>query len=571
MPRPHAVTTPFLIALSLLLSIGVVIFLWLWDRGGNSAGNNPGEDWFLRTSSGGSPLFVHDSGHSGKRFFPEIMGGGICVLDVDRDGLMDLYWVQGGSAGLAGHSGKSDPPRGNVLLRNLGNLNFEDITAESGVGDVGYGMGCACGDFDNDGDTDLYVTNVGPNVLYRNDGKGSFSNVTATANVGDPAWSTSSAFSDFNGDGLLDIWVTNYVHWSVETEGTCFSPDGVGDYCSPGRYGPVPDSVYLNKGDGTFADVSERSGVGQVPGNGLGIATGDYDADGDQDAYVANDQMPNHLWINDGQGRFVNKALLAGCALNQHGAVEAGMGVAAIDFDDDGDLDLFMSHLGGESNTIYSNNGGSFHDATAATGLAVPSIPYTGFGLDFSDFDHNGLLDLYIANGRVALSEPRFSRDDPYAEPNMLLELRNDGRFYTVQPSGGMAAPPVATSRGCVSVDLDNDGDLELLVVNKDGPADLLENVAGARGHWMILHVVTNAGAPAIGAVVEVTMADRRIVRIVNPAHGYLSSRDPRVHIGLGPLTAIDKVSVRWPDGSTREFDGLAVDRIHRLEPPEVP
>ncbi|MFQ5491719.1 MAG: CRTAC1 family protein, partial [Phycisphaerae bacterium] len=406
----------------------------------------------------------------------------------------------------------------------------------------------------------------GPNVLYRNNGDGTFSDVTEQAGVGDPAWSQSAAFVDYDADGLADLMVVNYVRWSIRSDRQCFSAADVRGYCGPSNYqAPMPDTLYHNEGQGHFADVSASAGLGAAFGNGLGVACGDYNNDGLTDIYVANDGMPNQLWLNQGQGKFLDEALLTGCAVNMQGASEAGMGVAAVDADHDGDLDLFMSHIRGESNTFYVNQGGWFEDTTARMGLGAASVDFTGFGLGFADFDHDGLLDLYLVNGRVNFFEPAFDGDDVFAEPNQLFAGRGESQFEEVMPRGGTLPELIATSRGTAFGDLDNDGDTDVVVINKDGPVHLLRNVRGEQGHWIIFRVLNDTGGYALDAVVKLEAAGQVQMRRVQRAYSYGASNDPRVHFGLGTAKTVDRVTVRWIDGGQAEFGPFEAGQIHDL------
>jgi len=359
------------------------------ERGGAARSAADGA-WFEDIAARAGVDFVHSSGHQTKHLLPEIMGGGVALFDLDNDGLLDLYFVQSGNL--------ADPAAGtgNRVYRNRGDGTFEDVTAPSGGGIRGYGMGVAAGDFDNDGFTDLYVTNFGRNVLLRNDGHGHLVDVTAKAGVASDGWSTSAAFLDYDNDGWLDLFVTHYINWRPSGEVECFSLTGVPDYCSPASYDlPSAGTLYHNNGDGTFTDVSARAGIRAAVGNGLGVVAGDVNGDGRVDIFVANDRTPNHLWINEGGGHFRESALVMGVALDQDGTAKSGMGVDAVDVDDDGDLDLLVVNLDGESDSFFRNRGGFFTDDTASAGLRIPSRPFTRFGAGFVDFDNDGFLDLY--------------------------------------------------------------------------------------------------------------------------------------------------------------------------------
>ncbi len=518
-------------------------------------------EWFEEAAAASNVDFEHVFAVVQRYYFPEIMSGGVGLLDYDGDGYLDIYFVQGGDL----EPSTPNRPR-NRMYRNRGDGTFEDVTAATGTGDTGYGMGCACGDYDGDGDVDIYVTNVGPNVLYRNNGDGTFTDVTEVAGVGDPSWGTSAAFTDYDGDGHPDLFVVNYIQWFPERERTCWLRLGQRDYCGPNRYkAPAPDTLYHNMGDGTFEDVSESTGLRQAYGNGLGVAPGDFNADGLMDFYVANDQMPNQLSINAGDGRFIEDALMSGCALNQSGAAEAGMGVMAADVDNDGDLDLFMSHLREESNTLYLNDKGLFDDATAMMGLGAPSMPYTGFGLGFADFNHDGDLDLFIANGRVRLAEPAYRQDRPYAEPNQLFRGLGHGHFAEVLPRGGTSRPLVEASRGAGFGDLDNDGDIDIVIVNRGAEAHLLRNLVGSEGNWVMFRVLNRHGGDALGAAVRIRVANSVQWRHVQVAYSYCSSNDARVHFGLGRYGNVEEVLVRWPGDRKEQFGPFSAGQVYEL------
>lgn len=514
--------------------------------------------WFEEVAEEIGVRFEHDSGHVTRHFLPEIMTGGVGLLDYDGDGHLDIYLVQ--ASGLQSPPGKR---KSNVLYRNRGDGTFAQPAGPTGIEDDGYGMGCACADYDRDGDTDIYLTNVGKNELYSNNGDGTFS--PASAVVADPGWSTSAAFLDYDNDGDLDLFVTNYIEWSVENEEECFVR-GQPSYCSPTKYdAPAQDRLYRNNGKSGFEDVTHLAGIDTSKGNGLGVTTGDFNGDGHMDIYVANDASPNHLWINTGKSSFTNEALVAGCALNQEGVAEAGMGIAAADVDHDGDLDLFMSHLRNETNTFYRNQGRWFEDHSGSIGLGAPSASFTGFGLGFADFDHDGRLDVYVVNGRVERLQPQLNPDDPFAEPNQLFAGTADGRFREVLPRGGTAKAFLENSRGAAFGDIDNDGDIDIVVTNRDGPARVLRNIAGTRDNWIAFDVRDQRGRVALGARLLIESESSRQWRTVFRAYGYCSSNTPRVHVGIGKATRVEKITVHWRDGTTGVFGPLDGGQTHSL------
>ena len=518
--------------------------------------------------------FVHRSGAAGEFYLPEIMGSGGALFDYDNDGDLDAYLVQSGSLG-------SSEAAENRLYRNVlspagaGNApRFEDVTDEAGVGDRGYGMGVATGDYNNDGFSDLFVTNFGGNALYRNEGDGTFTEVGRIAGVDDTRWGTSAAFFDFDRDGHLDLFVVNYVDFRVSDNRIC-RPTGVRDYCHPSNFEPQVDVLYRNRGDGTFADVTRAAGIDRAYGSGLGVAVLDFDDDGWLDVYVANDGNENQLWWNRGNGTFEDAALFGGVALNGDGAAEAGMGIAVDDFDRDGDSDIFVTHLRDETNTLYENQGdGLFEDTTFPRGLGYPSLSATAFGVQWLDFDNDGLLDLFVANGAVALGRPERSERSPYAESNQLF--RSDGVRFELVPIGSNPEEDlVEVSRGAAFGDVDNDGDVDVLVSNNQGPARLLLNQVGARRHWISLRLKPDqsgsrdgspGGSAALGArVTLVRRSGERLAKRVRTDGSYGSASDPRVHFGLDADAVVSGVEVLWPGGETEFFSDVLVDRENEL------
>jgi len=523
--------------------------------------NSAHPPWFEEVAQQAGIDFTYESGHRQRLLFPEIMGGGAALFDMDGDGDLDAYLVQAGSL-------TADPRSrpGNRLYENVGQGRFRDISEGSGAGDRGYGMGVTAGDYDNDGDVDLYVTNFGPNTLLRNDGAGRFTDVSVAAGVGHDGWGVSTAFLDYDADGDLDLFVANYVNWSIGIEQDCYNNSGLIDYCLPTNYGaPAMDRLFRNDGDGTFTDVSIAAGMQSAFGNGLGVVCGDFDGDGRIDIFVANDTMMNQLWLNQGQGRFVDESLLRGCALDEHGMAKAGMGVAADDVDADGDLDLLVVNLEGQTDSFFRNEGGFFVDNTGDVGLATSSRRFTRFSVGLIDFDNDGALDLYQANGRVVKSsEPIIA--DPFAEPNAVYRGDGTGRLTEVSPRGGTAELLVATSRAAAFGDVDNDGGIDILVVNRDAPAYLLRNVVPDRGGWVRFRVLDERGRDALGATVRATVGRRRENHDVRSAYGYGASSDPRIHLGLGPAGRAEEVVVRWSDGRTESFGDYEPGRTFVLQ-----
>ncbi len=541
---------------SLAGALGFVLFL-LPSAGASRSNTDILSDglsraWFFDIALERGIDFHHESGTGEKKYMPEIMSGGVCLLDYDQDGYLDVYFTQGGSL----TSRTADTP-GNRMFHNLGNGHFEDTTKLLQVGDPRYGMGCAVGDYNNDGRPDLYVTNAGQNTLYENtsspDNPG-FREVTARAGVGHPGFGSSAAFVDYNRDGLLDLFVVNYVHWSPQRELVCTGPRGQPDFCVPNAYkAPAPDVLYKNNGDGTFSDVTASSKISTAFGNGLGIACADFDGDSWVDVVVANDLLANQLWINKRDGTFEDHALVQGAAFDGNGVAESGMGVDVQDVDYDGDLDLLMTHFQGQTNTLYLYEGSFFHDRTIRMGLGSSS-PHTGFGTAIMDFNNDALLDIYVADGRVTLPQGDPIYDDAYADENQIFKGLTAGGFEEVLPVGGADMDQHHSSRGAAVGDFDNDGDVDIFVSNRDGPAYLLDNRSADGNHWIGFRILNEYKSDAIGARVEIEFDGLTRFKDVRTAHSYCSSSDPRVHFGLGSVDRIERVTVAWANGKSESF-----------------
>ncbi|MCE2424112.1 MAG: CRTAC1 family protein [Pseudomonadales bacterium] len=518
-----------------------------------------GEPWFQEEAAPRGIDFAHVSGYRDRFLLPEIVGSGAALADLDGDGDLDAYLVQSGSLY------EDSPPFADRLYWNDGCGNFQ-VSRSPLPTRRGYGMGVATGDYDNDGDVDLYVTTVGPNALLRNDGGGHFAEVAQSAGVDDAGFGASAAFLDLDLDGDLDLFLANYIHWSGAAELDCYIAGNL-TYCPPQNYNaPAPDRLFRNNGDGTFTDVSGEAGLNLAFGNGFGVIGADYNGDGLTDVYVANDMMVNQLWINRGELRFADSAMAMGAAVDGYGTAKAGMGVAAADLDDDSDVDLLVVNLEGQTDSLYLNQGEWFDDATAEFGLAVSSRRHTRFGVALADFDNDGTLDLYEANGRVSSTEDR--QGDMFAEPNMLYRGTADGKFEEVSPYGGVRPSLVHTSRGLALGDVDDDGGLDLLIVNRDAPPYLLMNRVSGRGNWVRFRVV-DQGRDSHAAVVSGIVGGVRKYREVQPASSYLSANSPRVHFGLGSATAIEEVMVHWPDGDVEArgtFDAGRTVELRRGE-----
>ena len=512
--------------------------------------------------------FVHEHGGSGQKYLVETMGSGACFLDYDLDGDPDLFLPQG--APLPGF--QDETMLRNSLYRNEGvdpdgQVRFRDVTDVAGVGDQGWGMGCAAADIDGDGDADLLVTNFGPDLLFRNNGDGRFTDVTDTAGVGDPRWSASAAFADADGDGDLDLYVTHYVDFTVETHQVCGTQFGrQSSYCHPEAYTPVPDSFYRNRGDGTFEEANEA--FGQVAaGNGLGVVWSDFDNDSRIDLYVANDSSPNFLFLNRGEGRFREVGLLHGVAVNEDGRTEAGMGIEVADFDGDGLQDIFVTHLDMETNTLYRNMGrGRFVDWSRHSGIGVPSFLSVGFGVVSLDYDLDGDLDLLVANGHVLDDvEDNQWTSVTYAQPMHLLENDGTGRFRETGKRHGAALSEPLVGRGLAIADVDADGDLDALVTATRDRVRLLL-VQGSGGSWVQFDLRQPGGNRlGIGASLSLEAGGRQQHRELRAGASYLSQNSITAHFGLGSASGPFTMTARWPDGARQSVRGLAAQRRYLL------
>ena len=510
--------------------------------------------------------FQHFSGSPEKQYILESMSGGVAWIDFDRDGWMDLYLVNGGHWEELVQGKRTVS---NALYRNNGDGTFANVTEKAGVGNRHWGMGVAAGDYDNDGWVDLFVCNYGPNTLYRNNGDGTFKEVTGTAGVGDGRWAVSASFGDYDADGWLDLYVTNTVRFDFK------NPDpmechyrGITVQCGP--LGMVGDSdiLYRNNGDGTYLDVSEKAGVSDVtPSYGLGAIWTDYDNDEDLDLYVANDQMANFLFRNRGDGTFEETGLFAGAAFSDDGTAQGSMGVDFGDYDRDGLLDIYITHFSDDYNTLFRNLGrGRFRDMTRGAGLTFSSWPMVGWGTGFVDLDHDGWEDIFAANGHVFPQVDGYKIGTSFHQRSQVFRNLGDGKFQEV--SAGLDKLKSWSSRGVAFADYDNDGDMDVAVNNLDGVPWLLRNQKGSEsGNWLLLSLEgTRTNRSAIGARVTLETAEGRQMREVRGGSSYESTHDFRVHFGLGQLETVKKLTVRWTDGTTRSFENLAVNRTYRLK-----
>ena len=503
--------------------------------------------------------FTHVSSPE-KKYIVESMSGGVALFDYDNDGYLDIYLVNSLTVDLV----KSKQKTRSALYHNNGDGTFTDVTDKAGVGDIGWGMGVAIGDYDNDGFDDIYVTCLGPNHLLRNNGNGTFTDVTQKAGVGDPRWSAGAAFVDYDNDGKLDLFVSNYVDFDVDHlpefgSGKTCQFKGIPVQCGPRGLKGAGDSLYHNNGDGTFTDVSKKAGVSDPDGYyGLGVICSDFDGDGLVDIYVANDSTPNFLYHNNGDGTFKDIGFPSGTAVNENGSEQGSMGVTLGDYDHDGKLDLFVTNFDDDYNTLYHNNGkGSFTDVSYAAKVAAVSLPYVGWGTKFVDYDNDGWVDLIVVNGHVYPQLPT------YRQRNLVHHNNRDGTFTEVGAELGTPFTEKHTGRGAAFGDIDNDGDVDLIINNLDGAPQLLRNDGGnANNSLMIKTIGVKSNRDGIGARVTVVSGDLSQVSEVYSGGSYLSQNDLRLHFGLEKRTKIDSIEVRWPSGTVDKVSNLSANKI---------
>jgi hypothetical protein len=556
---------------------------------------------FTDASTEAGVNFVHVNGASAEKFLVETMGSGGLFFDFDGDGWVDLLLVDGGSLADA----RRDATARHRLYRNRGDGTFEDVTARSGLVHREYGMGACAADYDNDGLVDLYITGMGGNRLYRNSGGGRFHDVTSSAGVSASGWSTSCAFGDFDKDGLVDLFVTRYVDAGVDNNRFCGEPARqLRVYCHPLNYRPLSSVLYHNTGNGTFADVSVTAGISREPevsrvpgepprvnaglsrepgvsgvpgepprvnraasmmsGNGLGVVIADYDDDGWPDIFVANDSLPNTLYRNDGRGRFEEVALVAGVAVANDGKPRAGMGTDFGDYDGDGRLDLIVTNHEFETTTLFRNLGrGLFADVTTDAGLGLPTLPFVGFGTAFFDYDNDGRIDVAMANGHVVDNTAQVRAGSKYAQRRLLFHNADGRRFVEEGGASGSGFASEKVGRTLAVADVDNDGDLDVLVTNNGQSADLLRNDGGNRNKSLELRLVgRQSNRDAIGARVIVSVGSTTQVREVKAGSSYLGQNDTRVHFGLGDALRADRLEVRWPAGRSETFQQVQAGAI---------
>ncbi len=525
-----------------------------------------------QTERSGIGTFKHKMGTPEKKYIIEVPGSGVALLDYDNDGWLDIYLVNGSTE--AALQGKEKPPRA-ALFHNNHDGTFTNVTEKAGVANERWGFGVAVGDFDNDGWPDLYVSNFGKNRLYRNNHDGTFTDVAESAGVALGGWSTGVTFGDFDGDGKLDIFVAGYVHYDLahpppamgESAGCQFR--GVKVMCGPRGLEGESDHLFRNNGNGTFTDVSVKAGVADTNRYyGFGAAFVDINDDGKLDLLVANDSTPNYLYINRGNGTFEDDSLSSGFALSEDGREQASMGLAIGDYNNDGKLDLYVTNFSDDYNTLYINEGsGNFEDVSRAAGVAEPTIPFLGWGAWFFDYDNDGLLDLFVANGHVYPGVDKQDWGTTFAQRPLLFRNLDGNRFDVVPARTGSGLATLTVGRGAAAGDLFNDGHIDVVLNNLDGKPTLLRNVVTNKNHWVEFRLIGAGKSPrdAIGSSVRLTAAGKTQRRDVISGGSYNSSSDMRLHFGLGSAAQAQNIEVRWPDGAREKLSIPAVDRIYTV------
>ncbi|MBW8041687.1 MAG: CRTAC1 family protein [Planctomycetes bacterium] len=507
--------------------------------------------------------FKHTDGSSGSHYIMETVSAGLALFDYDSDGDTDIYFLNG--AALKGKKFKTTPR--NALYRNEGGWRFTDVTEKAGVGGKEYGLGVAVGDYDNDGDLDFYTNNYGPNVLYQNNGDGTFTDVTKRAGVANGfKVGAGACFLDADKDGDLDLYVSNYLDFSYDKH-VPISRRGFPVYATPRYYLPIPDDFYRNNGDGTFTNVTESSGVGQHAGWGMGTVCADYDNDGDTDVFVANDIAKNFLFRNDGTGKFEEVGLMAGYAYDLHGDQQGNMGVDCGDYDNDGLFDFYVTSYEDQLATLYRNLGdGMFEDVTMLTGAGAGTLPQVTWGTSFVDFDNDGDRDIYIACGHLQDNVELYDDTKAYLARNILLMNTGHGKFVDISDKGGDGMKVKLSSRGAAFDDLDNDGDIDVVILNSRREPTILRNDSPSKGHWLQIRLRgVRTNRDGVGAQVKVVAGDLTLIDEVHSGRGYQSHYGMRLHFGLGNRKKVDRIEVRWIGGRMDVFKDVTANRLITL------
>ena len=495
-----------------------------------------------------------------KRYIVESMSGGVALLDYDNDGYLDIYFVNSLTVDLAKSNGKTK----SALYRNNGDGTFSDVTDKAGVGNIGWGMGANVGDYNNDGYDDIYVTCLGPNHLLKNNGNGTFTDVTESVGVGDQRWSAGASFVDYDADGKLDLFVANYVAFDFNNlpefgKGRLCQYKGIPVQCGPRGLPGSGDTLYHNEGSGKFSDVTKKAGVSDPDGYyGMGVICSDFDDDGLIDIYVANDSTPNFFYHNNGDGSFKELGFTSGTAVNENGSEQGSMGVTVADYDHDGKFDLFVTNFDDDYNTLYHNDGrNSFTDVSHAARVAAVSLPYVGWGTKFFDYDNDGWVDIFVGNGHVYPQIPN------YRQRNFLHRNNRDGTFTELGEQVGAPFLEKRSARGVAFGDIDNDGDVDIVINNLDGAPQLLRNDGGNAGNAVLIKTIgVKSNRDGIGAKVKIVAGDLTQIDEVRSGDSYISQSDLRLHFGLEKRTKIDLIEVRWPSGLVDKITDAGVNRI---------
>jgi hypothetical protein len=527
---------------------------------------------FEDTAGKSGPKFTLQNGAIGEFHQPELMVGGVAAIDYNNDGCMDIFFTNGAAMPSLKKTG---PQYFNRLFRNDCHGGFVDVTETAGVAGEGYSMAVAIGDYDNDGYPDIFVAGVNRNFLYHNRGNGTFEDVTEKAHLSGvdahygKLWSAAAAWVDVDNDGWLDLVVSNYVQWDPKLEPACGTAQKPG-YCNPGAYHDTPNQLFLNRHNGTFADITESSGLGAQNGKGMGVAIADYDGDGLMDIFVANDSVPNFLFHNLGHGKFEELSLLAGVALNDDGKPVAGMGTDFRDVDNDGRPDLIFTAMFNDTFQLFRNTGGlpAFDNVTVRTGLATATRNLTGWGVGLFDFDNDGFKDLFTANAHFPGLDALLATST--ALPNSVFRNQADGKFRDVSKDAGVDFQIAGQYRGAAFADFDNDGRVDVVVTNVNGPARLYRNITPNSGHWLAVHLTgTRSNRDGIGAKVAITLGNgTKLYNHCTTSVGYASSSEPLVRFGLGGLTAAKLIEIHWPSGQVQQLHDVAGDRVVQVREP---
>lgn len=522
--------------------------------------------------------FQHVDGRTGEKYLIETLGSGALFFDFNNDGNLDLYIVN--AAHIPPPTQATSPAKNhphlpqNKLFQNNGDGTFTDVTHKAGVGDTGYGVGCAAADINNDGYPEIYVTNFGRNRLYHNNGDGTFTDITEKAGVGDERWGTGCAFLDYDLDGYVDLYVVNYMIFSTEgNQG--WESRGSRIYCSPvdqmdgTRFQSEPDILYRNNGDGTFTDVTDAAGISHR-GLGLAVAVGDFDNDGDPDLHIANDMEPDILYQNNGDGTFTDITDFTGTGYDENGIPGSGMGSAFGDYDNDGDLDLVVSNAPSQPVLLFHNEKGQFFsDASFPSGIGAVTLPFFKWAVEFFDFNNDGLQDIFVSNGHLQDNIELFS-DDTYAQTDLLFQNRHQNgihSFSDVSAEVGLTQLTKMVGRGAAFGDYDNDGDIDIFLNHSNQPAKLLRNDGGNANNWVTIHTIgTQGNASGIGTKITLKTGALSLVKEVHSGSSYLSQNDLRVHFGLGQNTQIDSLEIRWQSGRTDKYLNLKTNQILQVK-----